>query len=115
MFIEPIELRPFRSVRVYVSSETLAKIDPSQPKNPSAALEIFRNHRSSIEAAASTAFDINGVDEGDFGGKRGLTGVILRGRQNVQASRHGIELLEPVCSNVTDAGRQRLSVLQPRG
>jgi hypothetical protein len=55
------------------------------------------------------------VDEGDFGGKRGLTGVILRGRQNVQASRHGIELLEPVCSNVTDAGRQRLSVLQPRG
>jgi hypothetical protein len=42
---------------------------PSQPKNPSAALEIFRSHRSSIEAAASVAFDINGVDEGDFGGK----------------------------------------------
>ena len=68
MFIEPIEVKPFKPVRVYVSAETLAKIDPSQPKNPSAALEIFRNHRSSIEVAA-TAFDINGVDEGDFGGK----------------------------------------------
>ena len=64
MFIEPIEVRPFKPVRVYVSSETLAKIDPSQPKNPSAALEIFRSHRS-----YSVAFDINGVDEGDFGGK----------------------------------------------
>jgi hypothetical protein len=69
MFIEPIEVRPFKPVRVYVSAETLAKIDPSQPKNQNAALEIFRNHRSSIEAAASTAFDINGMDEGDFGGK----------------------------------------------
>ena len=69
MFIEPIEVRPFKPVRAYVSAETLAKIDPSQPKNPSAALEIFRNHRSSIEAAASTAFDINGMEEDDFGGK----------------------------------------------
>ena len=69
MVIEPIEVRPFRPVRVYITSETLAKIDPSQPTNPTVSLEIFRNHRSSIEAAASTAFDTNGVDEDDFGGK----------------------------------------------
>jgi hypothetical protein len=69
MIIEPIEIRPFRPVRVYITSETLAKIDPSQPTNPTVSLEIFSHHRSSIEAAASTAFDIHGVDEGDFGGK----------------------------------------------
>jgi hypothetical protein len=38
MFVEPIEIRAFKAVRVYVSSETLAKIDPSQPRTRSLPL-----------------------------------------------------------------------------
>jgi hypothetical protein len=69
MFVEPIEVRPFKPVRVFVTFETLAQLDRTQPNNPVGALEIFRSHRTTIEAAASARFDANGVDEGDFGGK----------------------------------------------
>jgi hypothetical protein len=69
MFVEPIEVRPFRPVRVFVTFEVLAQLDRTQPNNPVGALEIFSSHRATIEAAASARFDAKGMDEGDFGGK----------------------------------------------
>jgi hypothetical protein len=73
MFVEPIEVRPFRPVRIYVTFEALTHIDPSQSINSLTALEVFRNNRTAIEAAASAKFDASGVDEGEFGGKPTVT------------------------------------------
>lgn len=50
-------------VRVYVTYEALAQIDPSQVHDLHAALEIFDANRERIEQRASVIFDARGKDE----------------------------------------------------
>ena len=49
-----IEGDPIRAVRVFVTYETLAQLNPSQPGSLNAALEIFDENRRRIEAAAKS-------------------------------------------------------------
>jgi hypothetical protein len=71
MFIEGA--RPYKPVRVYVSFDSLAQIDQSQPRGLPAALDIFKRHRPMIEAAASDKFDAGYLDDGEYGGRPILT------------------------------------------
>ncbi len=71
MFIEGA--RPYKPVRVYISYDTLAQIDPSQPRGLPTALDIFERHRPMIEAAASDKFDAGYLDDGEYGGRPILT------------------------------------------
>jgi hypothetical protein len=71
MFIEGA--RPYKPVRVYISFDTLAQIDLSQPRGLPAALDIFKRHRPMIEAAASDKFDSGYLDDGEYGGRPILT------------------------------------------
>jgi Protein of unknown function (DUF1488) len=71
MFIEGA--RPYKPVRVYISYDTLAQVDPSQPRGLPAALDIFKRHRPMIEAAASDKFDAGYLDDGEYGGRPILT------------------------------------------
>ena len=71
MFIEGA--RPYKPVRVYVSYDTLAQIDPAQPRGLPTALDIFKRHRPMIEAAASYKFDAGYLDDGEYGGRPILT------------------------------------------
>jgi hypothetical protein len=71
MFIDGA--RPFKPVRVYVSYATLAQIDPSQSRGLPGALEIFKRHRATIEAAASDKYDAGHLDDGEYGGRPILT------------------------------------------
>jgi hypothetical protein len=54
-------------IRVFVTYEALAQIDPSQLRDAHGALETFDKHRTQIEAAASHKFDVDGVDDGTYG------------------------------------------------
>ena len=54
---------PLAPIRVFVTYETLAQIEPSQPSDPAAAEEIFGRHRALIEALASDKFDEGGVED----------------------------------------------------
>jgi hypothetical protein len=47
---------------VFVTYETLAQLNPSQPGSLNAALEIFDENRRRTEAAASQKFDRCGVE-----------------------------------------------------
>jgi Protein of unknown function (DUF1488) len=60
---------PVQPIRVFVTYEGLRELDPSQPPNPTVALDIFTRSRERIEAAASKKFDAKGVDEGEYKGK----------------------------------------------
>lgn len=73
MFIEGARARPYKPVRVYVSYDTLAQIDPAQPRGLPTALDIFKRHRPMIEAAASDKFDAGYLDDGEYGGRPILT------------------------------------------
>ena len=54
---------PIAPIRVFVTCEALAQIEPSQPRDLAATGEIFGKHRALIEAAASDKFDAEGVEE----------------------------------------------------
>jgi len=53
---------PVRPVRVFVSYEALANIDPSQPHDIEGALTTFDMNRSRIDNAASIKFDAGGAE-----------------------------------------------------
>jgi Protein of unknown function (DUF1488) len=53
---------PVRPVRVFVSYEALANIDPSQVRDLDGALTTFDMNRSRIDNAASSKFDAAGVE-----------------------------------------------------
>jgi hypothetical protein len=59
---------PVRPVRVFVSYEALADLDPSKIRNLSAAFEHFERFRTRIEAAASAKFDLDGPDAEKYEG-----------------------------------------------
>jgi hypothetical protein len=71
MFIEGA--RPFKPVRVYVTYDTLAQIEPPQSRGLPGALEAFKKHRAIIEAAASDKFDSGHLDDGEYGGRPIIT------------------------------------------
>src|SRR5215831_14854115 len=53
---------PVRPVRVFVSYEALAQLDPFDIRDLASAFEHFDRFRSRIEAAASDKFDRDGPD-----------------------------------------------------
>jgi hypothetical protein len=57
-----VEGDPIRAVRVFVTYETLARLDSAQLRDVHAAFEIFDKNRRRIEAAASQKFDACGVE-----------------------------------------------------
>ena len=63
------EAQPVKSIRVFVTYEALAQIEPSQPRDRQAAVDTFNKHRARIETAASQKFDAKGVDDGEHEGQ----------------------------------------------
>jgi hypothetical protein len=61
--------QPVKPIRVFVTYEALAQIEPSQSRDRQAAVDTFNKHRARIEAAASQKFDANGVDDGEHEGQ----------------------------------------------
>jgi hypothetical protein len=59
---------PIQPVRVFVTYEALAKLDPTNVRDFTAAFEHFDRFRTRIEAAASGKFDPVGPDAEKFGG-----------------------------------------------
>lgn len=59
---------PVRPVRVFVSYEALAQLDPFDIRDLAAAFEHFDRFRSRIEAAASDKFDRDGPDAENYEG-----------------------------------------------
>ena len=59
---------PVRPVRVFVSYEALAQLDPFDVRDFAAAFEHFNRFRSRIEAAASDKFDRDGPDAEKYEG-----------------------------------------------
>jgi hypothetical protein len=59
---------PVRPVRVFVSYEALADLDPSNIRDLAAAVEHFDKFRARIEAAASDKFDRVGPDAEKYEG-----------------------------------------------
>ena len=59
---------PVKPVRVFVSYETLAELDPFDIRDLASAFEHFERFRSSIEAAASDKFDRHGPDADKYEG-----------------------------------------------
>ncbi|RXH28933.1 hypothetical protein XH99_14070 [Bradyrhizobium nanningense] len=55
--------RPIRPVRVFVSYEALAQLDPFDIRDLASAFEHFERFRARIEAAASDKFDRDGRGE----------------------------------------------------
>ncbi len=53
---------PVRPVRVFVSYEALAELDPFDLRDLAPAFEHFERFRARIEAAASEKFDRDGPD-----------------------------------------------------
>jgi hypothetical protein len=53
---------PVQPVRVFVTYEALAQIDPSQVRDLEGALTIFDAERANIEAAASAKFDMPDIE-----------------------------------------------------
>ena len=65
--------RPVEAIRVFLTYEALAQLDPSQPKDVFAALAIFSKNRIRIEVAASDKYDSEGLDDGEREGTPILT------------------------------------------
>lgn len=61
-------VRPVRPIRVFVTYEALAQIEPSQPWGRRSATAIFERNRARIEATASVKFDAKGVDAAKYDG-----------------------------------------------
>jgi hypothetical protein len=59
---------PVRPVRVFVSYEALADLDPANVRDLAAAFEHFDRFRERIEAAASDKFDRDGPDAEKYEG-----------------------------------------------
>lgn len=59
---------PVRPVRVFVSYEALAQLDPFDIRDLASAFEHFERFRSRIEAAASDKFDRDGPDAEKYEG-----------------------------------------------
>jgi Protein of unknown function (DUF1488) len=59
---------PVQPVRVFVSYEALADLDPNNIRDLAAAFEHFDKHRRSIEIAASEKFDRMGADADKYEG-----------------------------------------------
>ena len=56
------EATPIKPVRVFVSYEVLAQLDPFDVQDLASAFERFERFRARIEAAASYKFDRHGPD-----------------------------------------------------
>jgi hypothetical protein len=56
-------------VRVFVTYEALAQIDPSKVHDLPAALEIFDANRERLEKLASVIYDARGADDGKYEGQ----------------------------------------------
>jgi hypothetical protein len=56
-------------VRVLVTYEALAQLDPSQVRDLEAAILIFDKNRSQIEAAASIKFDASEIEPETYEGQ----------------------------------------------
>ncbi len=59
---------PIKPVRVFVSYEALARLDPFDIRDLASAFEHFERFRARIEAAASDKFDRHGVDAEKYEG-----------------------------------------------
>jgi hypothetical protein len=59
---------PIQPVRVFVSYEALAELDPTNIHDLAAAFEHFDRFRDRIEAAASKKFDTHGSDAEKYEG-----------------------------------------------
>jgi Protein of unknown function (DUF1488) len=59
---------PVQPVRVFVSYEALADLDPSNIRDLASAFERFERFRARIEAAASDKFDRHGPDAEKYEG-----------------------------------------------
>ena len=59
---------PIKPVRVFVSYEALAKLDPFDVRDLASAFEHFERYRPRIEAAASDKFDRMGADAEKYEG-----------------------------------------------
>ncbi|SFI60854.1 DUF1488 family protein [Bradyrhizobium sp. Gha] len=59
---------PIRPVRVFVSYEALAQLDPFDIRDLASAFEHFERFRARIEAAASDKFDRAGPDAEKYEG-----------------------------------------------
>jgi hypothetical protein len=60
---------PVQSVRVLVTYEALSQLDPSQLQDLEAALSVFDENRSHIEAAASVKFDTSQIEPETYEGQ----------------------------------------------
>ena len=60
---------PVRPIRVFVTYEALAQIEPSQPRDVFAAMNIFEQNRALIEGTASEKFDRLGVGDERYDGQ----------------------------------------------
>jgi hypothetical protein len=60
---------PITPIRVFVTYEALAQLDPSQLRDAHGAFETFDKHRSQIEAAASRKFDADEPDGDTYDGQ----------------------------------------------
>jgi hypothetical protein len=61
-------VNPVRPVRVFISYEALADLDPADNRDPAAAFDHFDRFRARIEAAASDKFDRVGSDAEKYEG-----------------------------------------------
>lgn len=68
-------------VRVFVTYEALAQIDPSQIHDLDAALAIFDANRARLENLASIRYDACGADDGEHEGQPILILRTNEGRQ----------------------------------
>jgi hypothetical protein len=60
---------PIQPVRVFVTYEALSQIDPSQVRDLDGALTIFDAERASIEATASSKYDIPDIEPEHYEGQ----------------------------------------------
>jgi hypothetical protein len=58
-----------KPIRVFVTYEALAHIDPLQINDLDAALAIFDANRTRLENLASARYDASGADEGEHEGQ----------------------------------------------
>jgi len=61
-------VHPVQSVRVFVSFEALAELEPTDIRDLAAAFEHFDRFRMRVEAAASKKFDRDGPDADKYEG-----------------------------------------------
>jgi hypothetical protein len=61
---------PIEPIRVFVTCEALAQLDPSQPRDTVAAGKIFEKYRARIADAASEKFDSKDIEDERHEGQR---------------------------------------------